>query len=121
MQLGLTSAFHNMGVLYMDGLGVPKDFVKAYEYFEKASSMGAGTSYFHMGTFRIKGMGVPKDIPLGLEYLLKAADLGCGTALNYIARLYENGTGVERDSLNEIEDLHREPYGEIDKKNSSGL
>lgn len=80
VQLGLLYAFmaadyddeqaqNLLGLCYEEGLGVQKDFQKAYQYFSLAVNNGAGACAEHnlARCFR-KGLGIEKDLKVAEKY-----------------------------------------------------
>jgi TPR repeat protein len=53
---------NNLGVLYSQGLGVPKDEQKALRLFEQAMLGGDDSAPGNLGSMYELGEGVPKDI-----------------------------------------------------------
>ena len=95
-KLGDLMALNNLGLLYLNGLGVKKDYEKAKEYFEKAAKVdpmalnNLGILYM---TGDVKGdtksvkKGVEKDLKKAREYFEQAVKLGCAPAQEYLNEL----------------------------------
>ena len=84
----------NLGWLYQNGQGVPKDLGKAAELYQKAADQGDGAA---LGWLYQNGQGVPKDLGKAAELYQRAADQGYAFAQNNLGWLYENGQGVPKD------------------------
>ena len=63
---GHADAQFYLGVKYANGVGVPKDSVKAVEWFRKSADAEQGDAYaqFYLGVKYARGEGVPKDLVL---------------------------------------------------------
>ena len=67
---------NGIGVLYQNGEGVAKDYVKAREWFEKAAATGEGYAMNNLGRLYQNGLGVPHDYAKAREWREKAAAAG---------------------------------------------
>jgi TPR repeat protein len=52
----------NLGVMYEDGHGVPKDLAEAARLFGLAADQGNAAAENNLGDMYAKGKGVPKDL-----------------------------------------------------------
>jgi TPR repeat protein len=86
-----------LGLLYFLGFGVPQDYVKAREWYEKAGDKGYAPAIANLGWLYQNGQGVTHDHAKAGELYQKAADLGDATAMAWLGRLYHNGRGVPQD------------------------
>src|SRR3989344_4783035 len=66
-------AQYNLGVMYYDGKGVPKDVAKAMEWLQKAAAQGNASAQFGLAAMYDMGAGVPKDATKAAEWVQKAA------------------------------------------------
>jgi TPR repeat protein len=87
----------NLGWLYENGQGVPKDLRKAAELFQKAADQGNALGQNNLGWLYENGQGVPKDLRKAAELFQKAADQRNAFGQNNLGWLYENGQGVPKD------------------------
>ncbi len=55
-------AQYNLGVIYLNGKGVPVDFEKAQEWFMLAAKNGDMDAHFNLGMMLVNGDGVPQDL-----------------------------------------------------------
>jgi len=67
---------YTMGEIYYYGEGVPRDFKKAFECFEKEALQGEPSSQLHLSQMYNRGEGVPKDDSKSLDWLIKATSQG---------------------------------------------
>ena len=79
--------------MYLSGLGVPKDYVKALSWLQKAAALGDGTAESQLGAMYLTGLGVPKDYVQALAWYRKAADQGDANAESQVGDSYYYGQG----------------------------
>jgi hypothetical protein len=94
---GVLEAYYNLGLLYMNGQGVPQDHAKAAEYFQPVAEQGSAAAQYNLGLLYMNGSGVKKDPPLAAVLYKKAADQGLPQAQYNLGYMYMNGIGVEKD------------------------
>ena len=58
---GDTEVQFRLGVIYRNGLGVPKDDVEAVKWYRKAAEQGYARSQYNLGNMYYYGHGVPED------------------------------------------------------------
>jgi TPR repeat protein len=64
----------NLGAMYIDGRGVPKDVSHAVVWLHKAAQQGNAEAQFKLGLIYVMSIGgVPRDTTQGLAWLRKAA------------------------------------------------
>jgi hypothetical protein len=71
---GDPDAQYNLGRLYLDGRGVPKDAIQAARWFGLAADKGQCRAQASLGTMLFKGLDVPRQAALGLAWLTVAKD-----------------------------------------------
>jgi TPR repeat protein len=91
---GNTDAMIYLADLNLYGWGVPRDDVKAREWYEKAASRGQVGANVGLGVLYEHGRGVAKDFTKARELYEQAAALGNSTAVNNLGWLYYFGRGV---------------------------
>ena len=94
---GNAVAQYNLGVMYANGMGVPRDAEKAADWFHDAASGGDARAQYNLGNLYADGQGVPRDLPRAAHWYAKAAAQGLADAQYNLGRLYYMGTGVPRD------------------------
>ena len=77
----------SIGNLYENGMGVPKDFAQAAEWYRKAAEEGDAQSCYRLGVFYEKGTGVKQDTDKAIELYRQAAELGYENAKTALKRL----------------------------------
>jgi uncharacterized protein YdaT len=113
---------NNLGVLYENGQGVPQDYAKAREWYEKAAASGYTDAMANLGFLYGKGQGVPQDYAKAREWYEKAAAAGSVYAMNSLGRLYQDGLGVPQDYAKSREWYEKAAAaGSADAMNSLGM
>lgn len=79
-------AAFNLGILYEDGLGVPRDIERALGYYRRGAMLGSPKAMFRAGVMYWLGApGVAVDRGEGRRYLSMAAAAGDSEAQRYLA------------------------------------
>ena len=94
---GLAQAQCNLGRMYDNGEGVPKDATEAVSWFRKAAEKGNPQAQFELGVAYANGEGVVKDEAEAIRWYLKAAEQGDADAEHNLGVAYANGEGVVKD------------------------
>ena len=87
------------GYAYQNGDGLPQDFTKAVELFERAFSIDKQNSSVPtmLGYAYNDGKGVKKNRAKALEYFRTGSNLGNAGAMTMLAYAYLNGDGVAKN------------------------
>ena len=96
-ETGDANAQANLGFMYTNGEGVPKDAVKAVEWSQKAAAQGNAYAQANLGFIYMIGEGVPKDAVKAVEWYQKAAAQGHAHAQANLGKSYYHGKGVPKD------------------------
>ncbi|MGM0566528.1 MAG: protein kinase domain-containing protein [Bacteroidota bacterium] len=88
---GNGKALYNLGVMYLNGLGMIEDKAIALDYFQKAARYGSPEARFQAGYMYANGDGAAKDNEKAIEYYEMASENGLSMAMNNLARIYTNG------------------------------
>ena len=80
-ETGHANAQFHLGVRYETGLGVPQDYAKAIEWFEKSAEQGYADAQFALGMLYRNGFGLAKNEVKAVEWYSKAAKSGNVMAL----------------------------------------
>lgn len=86
-----------LGMIYRDGLGVPRDYAEAIRWLEMAARQGMADAQFRLGMMYYRARGVGQDFIRARSWLDKAAAQQHDRALLVIGRMYEMGEGTEKD------------------------
>lgn len=103
---GNADAQLSVGWAYATGGGVPKDVVKAADWYQKAATQGNARAQFFLGQMLATGDGIPKNSIEGAQWYQKAAGQGKADAQLNLARMYELGDGVQQDAA-KAEELYQ--------------
>ena len=94
---GNASAQFNLGFMYANGQGVPKDDQQAVAWYRKAAEQGNASAQLNLGFMYDKGQGVSKDEQQAAAWYLKAAEQGGASAQFNLGHMYRTGRGVPKD------------------------
>jgi len=96
-QLGMVQAWYELGVLYQTGYEIPKDEVKAFEWFQKSPDFSAS----YLGLAYWEGRITKRDLQKARHYLLDASKRGRigSDGLSALATMYRKGLGVTKDPV----------------------
>jgi TPR repeat protein len=100
---GDADAQFDLGVMYRDGKGVPKDATKAMEWLQKAAALGNAKAHLYVGGLYYDGKDVPKDLAKAVEWFQKAAALGNADAQYILGDMYHGGEGMPKNTAKAIE------------------
>ena len=98
-EAGDASAQTNLGFMYENGLGVPKDDAEAVRLYRLAADQGDAYAQSNLGNMYRQGEGVPKDDAEAVRLYRLAADQGYANAQTNLGAMYELGLGVLQDSV----------------------
>lgn len=111
---GHAHAQTQLGICYLDGIGIPEDPERAVELFEAASAVGEREATFQLGSCYRFGIGVDTDLEEAVRLLRIAAGesmkIPCtpnASALYALGVCYENGDGVPVDTDKALDYLKR--------------
>ncbi len=76
-------SYNNMGYLYENGLGVPQDHTKAFEYYYEAAKLNNITGKCNLGFCYLNGIGVNRDKEMAKYWLGK---VGFGARCDFLMR-----------------------------------
>ncbi|MBI3879398.1 MAG: sel1 repeat family protein [Verrucomicrobia bacterium] len=94
---GLPEDQHELGLRYLYGNGVPKDFRAAEIWFRRALSAHIPQAQTCLGDMFRLSMGVDKSYIEARKFYQQAADQGWGEAQFRIGQLHEFAQGVKQD------------------------
>ena len=73
---GDANAQHNLGYMYVQGLGVERDVAQALEWYRKSAEQGFAESLNDLGFMYANGSGVPQDLVQAYVLFTQAASTG---------------------------------------------
>ena len=88
---GDTTAMNNLGIQYKS----KKEYVKAFELFEKAAEKGYVSSIYQIGLFYQKGLHGNTDLEKAIEFYKKAAALGNEKAIEALKQIEDTNNQNE--------------------------
>jgi TPR repeat protein len=103
----------NTGIFYEQGVGIPKDYSRALEWYERAATNGVPDGVLKAANCYLIGMGTHTDVRKGIELLKKAADLGSAQAQYQLSGYYFRGQGVGQDIAKGLEYLEKAATGGV--------
>lgn len=89
--------FHNVGIIYANGLGTEQNWSLAIDYYTKAATAGYASSQNNLANCYLNGSGVEKDPKQAFEWFKKAAKQGLKMAQTNLSICYKDGIGVEQN------------------------
>ena len=94
---GDPNAQFQLSLLYQNGTGVPRDYVKAFNLLQKAADQGFVSAEINLGAAYLGGHGVTQDFIKALYWYQKAADQGAANAQFSLGVAYCYGNGGPLD------------------------
>ena len=95
----------NLGQMYEDGLGVPKDSERATELYRKAWEQGDFHAEFKL--MYAKGARVPEEAAKAAAWYRSAAEQGFAHAMYELGSMYLEGKGMPEDEDQALEWFHK--------------
>ena len=96
---GNAAAQFNLGLMYANGEGVPKDDAEAVRWYRLAAEQGDAAAQFNRGFMYANGEGVPEDDAEAVRWYRLAAAQGNAAAQSNLGLMYANGEGVPEDDV----------------------
>lgn len=75
-EAGNASSQYNMGIAYVDGIGVQSDNDRAFYWYRKAAQQGHDDAQLKLGLFYYRGVSVAKDIEKAIYWFRQSSDQG---------------------------------------------
>lgn len=94
---GHAEAQFALGLLYINGDGVSRDYARALFWFRRAAEQGHVNSYLLLGSMHKNGEGVVRNYAQAVYWYQKAADQRDFYGQSYLADMYLTGKGVPLD------------------------
>ena len=96
-EMGDPEAQYSLAYNYAKGDFLPRDEVKAFEWYQKAARQGESRSQFLLGDAYYYGSGTIRDYDSAVKWYKKASEHGNAKALYSLACCYHKGHGVAKD------------------------
>ena len=94
---GNTSAQYNLGVIYANGRGVPRNDKEAVKWYRLAAGNGNVEAQYALGLMYGHGRGVPQDFTKAVRLWKPIAEKGDLRAQYVLGIMYGKGDGVPQD------------------------
>lgn len=89
-----------LGLMSLNGQGVPRDAAQAFTYFQQAASKGDITGQYWLGYCYENAIGTAQNLALAKKWYEQSAQRGdviAAPAMVALGRFYEQGKGVAAD------------------------
>jgi TPR repeat protein len=86
-----------LGFMYYSGRGVPRDSVRAAEFFKRAAEQGEPTAQLFLALMYFKSDGVPMNAPLAMMWVELALAGGQTEAFQWRGAIMQSMTEEERE------------------------
>lgn len=93
-QQGHVEAKTNLGLLYLQGTGVPEDPAEAQRLFREAAQAGDAQAQNNLGLLYVRGIGIEQDYAQAAAWFSLAAEQGLAEGMRNLSVLHESGYGM---------------------------
>jgi TPR repeat protein len=110
---GNVDAQTNIGWMFQNGQGVPRDYDEAIKWYRLAATQGGAYAQVNLGVSYEYGNGVPKNDKEAVKWYRLATAQGLADAQNHLGVMYENGNGVPKNDKEAVSigsRLHKEMH-----------
>ena len=90
-------ALANLGAMYDQGVGVPKNTTFAYEFLSQAAGQGHASAQYTVGHACLEGQGTAQDAAASVGWFRRASEQGHADAQYMLAVALARGEGVGAD------------------------
>ena len=94
---GIVEEQYLLGILYLNGEGVPQDYEKAFKWLHAAGKQGMAAAQTWLGEMYYNGKGVSQDYDEAAKWFHKGAKQGDIAAQTWLGEMYHSGKGVSQD------------------------
>ena len=94
---GNVEAAYYLGMIYINGTGVPRDEVKAFNWIKTAAEKGYAPAQDSLGIMYVNGQGVQRNAVEAIKWIKKAADQGLADGQNDLGAAFQHGQGVDKN------------------------
>ena len=103
---GDKTAQYDLGIKYLNGDGVPKDYSQSLLWLKKSAGQGFPEADYNLGLIYFNGWGVPKDPKEAAQWFRKSSRSGVSQAQSFLRGLLESGSVPPDESdLKDLKDL----------------
>jgi TPR repeat protein len=90
-------AQNNLGIMYLDGKGVPQNMSEAIRYLSLSAAAGSSLGQNNLGGLYREGKGVARDYNLAARWFTAAAGQGNSAGMYNLGLMYELGQGMKAE------------------------
>ena len=112
--------YYNVGLMYLDGIGVKQDPFEAYIWIKRAADLNFGLAEHAIGRMLLTGWGVKQDVNEAIKYFKKAAKQGDIESENLLAKI-EKRTQVFVSYSHKDEQYEKELREHLESLTYSGI
>ncbi|MHA1572217.1 MAG: tetratricopeptide repeat protein, partial [Alphaproteobacteria bacterium] len=80
-QTGHLRAQYGLGVIYAEGVAVPKDYIEAARWYSSAADQGHAQAQYELAVLLTNGEGVAQDLVSAMKWLQLAGEAGVEAAV----------------------------------------
>lgn len=96
---GDAAAAYHVGLMYWEGMGVPRNPTVAVTWLASAAEQGHSVAQFILGLAYDQGSGVARDFRLAARWMMEAAERGNADAQYYLGSYYHAGRGIVQNEV----------------------
>jgi hypothetical protein len=90
-------AQNNLGILFDEGRGVPRDARSARDWYQQAADRGNANAQYNLALLYDEGRGAHQDLAAAAHWYRKAAEKGHGGAQYNMGVMSAQGDGAAQD------------------------
>jgi TPR repeat protein len=90
-------AQNNLGIMYLDGKGVPQNTSEAVRYLSLSAAAGSSLGQNNLGGLYRDGKGVPRDYGKAAQWFAASAAQGNSAGMYNLGLMYEMGQGIKAE------------------------
>ena len=94
---GNSVAQNDLGILYLDGKGVPQNISEAVRYLSLSAAAGSALGQNNLGGLYRDGKGVPRDYVRAAQWFSASAAQGNSAGMYNLGLMYELGQGMKAE------------------------
>jgi hypothetical protein len=99
---GYAPAQFRLAMLYLAGLGVPRNGRQAAYWLEKAAQQEDVGAQYMLARLYLEGIGVAHSATLAMRWFRRLAERGYVPALYQLGLMYEQGLGVDNSAVDAV-------------------
>jgi len=92
---GNPTAQNNLGIMYLDGKGVPRNTDEAVRYLSLSAAAGSPQGQNNLGGLYRDGKGLPRDYAKAAQWFAASASQGNSAGMYNLGLMYELGQGMK--------------------------